>query len=308
MSSPLRVQTGNGVRQIPLFDPSEVDVDFLEVETSADGTRAVSLVNPQDAAFPYLRTQTEGNGVMAVHDFWTLGEDAQPDALYNDKSTSGDFDNDLTDYGFINDRYEWTEKFNPGRSNFDTNSYLIRSGDVAGGQKLHDLDLGGIMTVMVAVELVDTPDRQFVAETTKGDQDHGAWGIEQNTSNDINFWWRNSNGNLEVATAPSVGTGFHTILITRTNTDVTIYVDGNFASNTSPNDLPSENRGRDFIIGKKNRPSNQQPFKGTIYEFRAWDKIVRSDKREKLMDPSTTTYANKLEGDEVACYFFEDTT
>lgn len=57
----IKVMTSNGAIEVPLFEPSDVDLPVWSVQTQA-GTEVVNLTDPQDAELSQVRVSTS-NGV-----------------------------------------------------------------------------------------------------------------------------------------------------------------------------------------------------------------------------------------------------
>lgn len=61
----VNIQTSSGVKEIPVFEPSDVENPVVRVQTSS-GTGALNLVDPASADLPQVRIQTQNNGILAV--------------------------------------------------------------------------------------------------------------------------------------------------------------------------------------------------------------------------------------------------
>lgn len=61
----IKIETGTGTKEVPVFDTSDVDKDIVRVETES-GTGALNLVDPAQAELDQLRIYTQSQGVMAV--------------------------------------------------------------------------------------------------------------------------------------------------------------------------------------------------------------------------------------------------
>lgn len=60
----IKLQTGSGEVEIPVYDPGDVEYPVLRVETGS-GTGAINLVDPGDADIDQIRVETS-NGIKAV--------------------------------------------------------------------------------------------------------------------------------------------------------------------------------------------------------------------------------------------------
>jgi hypothetical protein len=61
----IKIETGSGTKEVPVFETSDVDNDILRVETDS-GVGALNLVDPSQAELNQLRIHTENQGVLAV--------------------------------------------------------------------------------------------------------------------------------------------------------------------------------------------------------------------------------------------------
>ncbi|WP_414837911.1 hypothetical protein ACK3SF_00705 [Candidatus Nanosalina sp. VS9-1] len=89
----LKLRTGSGIEEVPVFDTSDVSQDFLRVQTAA-GTGALALVDPEQADIPELRVMTS-SGVRSVkkslssYEFYDGFEASSVDSSWSTEEMTG---------------------------------------------------------------------------------------------------------------------------------------------------------------------------------------------------------------------------
>lgn len=61
----IKINTANGVKDVPIFETSDVNLPVVRVETD-QGTGALNLVDPSSAELNQIQIQTQNNGTLAV--------------------------------------------------------------------------------------------------------------------------------------------------------------------------------------------------------------------------------------------------
>lgn len=259
----IKIQTPNGAKEIPVWEPSDVQNPELRVGTP-NGVGALNLKDPSQADLDQIRVQT-ASGTMAISN--AVAVDAQVSRYALDGNVDDSWgSNDGTNNGvsFVNDAIYGQA----GELNSADSDYI----DLGFGSSFVGTDS---FTFSSWVNLSDTSNEVII-----GNYD-GSTGVIHRVNNGSYELWIDGNSNLEFGTY-NTGNWVHFVTTRDSGGDIVFYENGEKIATT--NDAGDGDSSHNFAIGRHSASNTGANLDGKVDDIRIYDRALTSEEVEKLFN------------------------